>query len=68
MNFKNKKKSLLHHFNKNILFNINKDNLNLLSIQKGNNKNVHRFKYHNYYSLISYNKNINKNVINSKIL
>lgn len=77
MNLKNKKKSLLYHLNKNITLNINKDNLkpclytknlNLLSIEKGKNSSIHRFKYHNYYSIISYNKDIFKIIINSKTL
>jgi hypothetical protein len=77
MNYKNKKKSLLHHLNKNMLLNINNDytkpnintnNLNILSIQNTNNSKNHKFKSRNIYSIISHSNNNNKNVINSKII
>jgi hypothetical protein len=77
MNYIINKKKLLHDLNKNVIFNININNsklneninnLYLFSTQNTDNSNIHRFKCQSYYSLISHSKNINKNVINSKIL
>ena len=75
LNYKNKKKSLLHYLNKNTLLNINKDYLklninrkiiNLSFIENKENNNISKFKLYNYYSFISHSKY--KRVINSKIL
>ena len=77
MNSKNKKKSLLDHLNNNIWFNINKgniksyiytNNLNLISIQNRDNSINHRLKGYNNYSFIRHSKDINKSVINSKMI